>query len=175
MVAIQDQVINTRYYKKHIIKNLNTTTDKCRLCKQQIETIDRMITGCTTLANTEYTRTHNNYTPQNILENNEYRLYRNRSVTTNKTTLHNKPDIILTNKKKKLTQLIRISVPNTVNIQNKTEEKIEKYIQLAEEIKDMWHQDKVEIVPIILSATEVILHNLHKYIKTLELHPNIYI
>ncbi|KAK4871596.1 hypothetical protein RN001_015720 [Aquatica leii] len=45
MVAIQDQVINTRYYSKHIIKDPNTITDKCRLCKQQIETIDHIITG----------------------------------------------------------------------------------------------------------------------------------
>ncbi|KAK4879905.1 hypothetical protein RN001_008051 [Aquatica leii] len=60
MVAIQDQVIKTRYYSKHIIKDPSTATDKCRLCKQQIETIDHIITGCTTLANTEYTRRHNN-------------------------------------------------------------------------------------------------------------------
>lgn len=198
MIGIQDQTINTRYYSKHIIKDSNTTTDKCRLCKQQIETIDHITGGCTILSNTEYIRRHDNvakiihqqlalkhkliqqhmptykYTPQNILENDEYKLYWNRSIMIDKTTPHNKPDITLTHKKKKLTQLIEISILNTANIQKKTGEKIEKYIQLAEEIKDMWHQDKLEIVPMILSTTGVIPHNTHQYINAIQLYPNTY-
>ncbi|KAK4875475.1 hypothetical protein RN001_011897 [Aquatica leii] len=158
MVAIQDQVIKTRYYSKLIIKDPNTSTDKCRLCKQQIETIDHIITGCTTLANTEYTRRHNNIA----------KIIHQQLSKHHKFTEH-------TYTQKKLTKLIEISVPNTVYIQKETGEKIEKYIQLAEEIKDMWHQDRVKVVPIMLSATGVIPHNLHKCIETLELHRNIYI
>lgn len=56
MVAIQDQVINTRYYNKHIIKDPSAKTDKCRLCKTQIETIEHIIGGCAIFAGTEYTR-----------------------------------------------------------------------------------------------------------------------
>lgn len=200
MVAIQDQTINTRYYSKHIIKNPNTTTDQCRLCKQQLETIDHITSGCSILANTEYIRRHDNiakiihqqlaiqhkltqqhnmptykYTPQNVLENDEHKLYWNRSIMTDKTIPHNKPDITLTNKRTKITQLIEISIPNTANLQKKTGEKIEKYIHLAEEIKDMWHQDKVEIIPIILSTTGVIPNNIHQYINKLQLRPNIYV
>ncbi|XP_049959582.1 uncharacterized protein LOC126477545 [Schistocerca serialis cubense] len=199
MIAIQDQTINTRYYSKYIIKDPNTTTDRCRLCKQQIETVDHITSGCTILVNTEYPRRHDNvakiihqqlaikhklikqhvptykYAPQNVLENEEYKLYWNRTIITDKTTPHNKPDIILTNKKKKLTQLIEISIPNTTNIQKKTGEKIEKYIQLAEKVKDMRHQDKVDIIPIILSTTGVIPYNIHQYSSAIQLHPNVYI
>ena len=125
MIAIQDQIINTKYYSKHIIKDPNTTTDRCRLCKQQIETIDHIIGGCTILANTEYTRRHNNvakiihqqlaiqyklvqhhtptykYIPQNVLENDKHKLYWNRSIITDKTIPHNKPDITITHKQNK--------------------------------------------------------------------------
>jgi len=56
---MQDQTINTRYYSKHI-KDPNITTDLCRLCKQQIETIDYITGGYTILANTEYIKRHDN-------------------------------------------------------------------------------------------------------------------
>lgn len=55
---------NTGSNNQHItivnIKDPNTTTDKCKLCKQQTQTIDHIIGGYTILINTEYTRRHNN-------------------------------------------------------------------------------------------------------------------
>lgn len=199
MIAIQDQTINTKYYSKHIIKDPNTQTDKCRLCKQQIETIDHITGGCSILANTEYIRRHDNvakhihqelalqhkliqqytpihkYSPQNVLENESVKLYWNRSIITDKSTPHNKPDITITLKEERITYLVEISVPNTQNIQKKIGEKLEKYTQLAEEIKDMWKQEKVRTTPIIISTTGVIPTSLHEYIGALQLPPNIYI
>lgn len=60
----------------------------------------------------------------NVIENDEYKMYWNRSVITDKTTLHNKPDVTLIHKKKKITQLIEIVIANIANIQKKTGEKI---------------------------------------------------
>lgn len=52
----------------------------------------------------------------NVLQNNEYKTYWHRSVTTDKTTLHNKLEITLIHKHKKITQLIEIAITNTINI-----------------------------------------------------------
>jgi hypothetical protein len=44
--AIQDRVINTRNYKKHIC-GLQSIIDKCRICGTEGETIEHIISSCT--------------------------------------------------------------------------------------------------------------------------------
>ena len=41
ITAAQDQALNTRYYSKHIIKQ--GTTDRCRICHTQPETVEHLI------------------------------------------------------------------------------------------------------------------------------------
>ena len=48
ITAAQDQALNTRYYSKHIIEQ--GTTDRCRMCHTQPETVEHIISGCQTLA-----------------------------------------------------------------------------------------------------------------------------
>jgi hypothetical protein len=55
--AIQDRVINTRNYKKHIC-GLKSIIDKCRICGTEGETIEHIISSCTVLAQSEYKKRH---------------------------------------------------------------------------------------------------------------------
>jgi len=50
------------------------------------------------------------YTPANVLENEDLKLYWNRSILMDKTIYFNRPDITFMNKKKKNTFLIDIAV-----------------------------------------------------------------
>ena len=52
ITAAQDQALNTRYYSKHIIKQ--GSTDRCRMCHTQVETVEHIIPGCQTLAADKY-------------------------------------------------------------------------------------------------------------------------
>ena len=52
ITAAQDQALNTRYYSKHIIKQ--GSTDRCRMCHTQAETVEHIISGCQTLAADKY-------------------------------------------------------------------------------------------------------------------------
>lgn len=198
MFAIQDRVIPTKNYRKYIIKDPTITTDSCRLCHLRQETIEHITAGCPFLASKQYTDRHNNvarqvhiylakkyklinniepyykYKPKQILENDLAKLYWDRDIVTDKTTINNRPDITLTNKLTKITYLIDISVPNTENIKKKHVEKIQKYIPLAEEIKEMWHQTQVRIIPIIISSTGVIPRSLHTSLSELELPKFLY-
>jgi hypothetical protein len=198
LIAIQDQIIKTRNYTKYILKEA-IETDKCRLCHQYTESIDHITGGCSSLANKEYTHRHDNvakhihqqlalkhkllktytayykYKPEKVLENNEVKLYWDRDIITDRTILSNRPDITLTLKLIKTTYLIDIAVPNTQNLQQKHAEKIQKYIPLADEIKQMWHQDIVRIIPVIISSTGVVPKSLHNALKILDLHQKTYI
>ena len=109
MIAIQDQVIATRNYRKYIIKEANLQDDSCRRCHLSRETIDHVTDGCRLLVGTDYTERHNDvakivhqelvrkyglnkevenipyyrYTPESVLENNQVRLYWDRDIQTN--------------------------------------------------------------------------------------------
>jgi hypothetical protein len=56
------------------------------------------------------------YTPASILENDNLKLYWNRSILTDKTVLFNRPAKTYMNKKTNNTFLIDIAVPNTRNL-----------------------------------------------------------
>lgn len=198
MMGIQDRIIKTRNYSKNVLKQPNIT-DQCRRCFQYGETIEHVTSGCSALANNEYTQRHDNvckqlhqalmkkyeiiseeqpwYTtqPQPVEENEQVKIYYNKSIITDRTRPHNRPDIVLTIKEKKITYLIDIAIPNTNNLEKKHAEKIEKYIPLAEEIKQMWHQNTVQIVPVIISSTGVIPRKLHESLKMLQMKKNMYI
>jgi len=56
------------------------------------------------------------YTRANVLKNENFKLYWNRSILTDKTIAFNRPDITFMNKKTKNTFLTDIAVPNTHNL-----------------------------------------------------------
>ena len=62
ITVAQDQALNTRYYSKHIIKQ--GTTDRCRMCHTQPETVEHIISGCQTLAAEQYLNRHNQVAAQ---------------------------------------------------------------------------------------------------------------
>jgi hypothetical protein len=109
----------------------------CRRCGKEPATIQHNTAACEQLASTECVKRHDGvakvikqklaeaaelieckspyyrYTPANVLENDNFKLYWNRSIITDKTIPANRPDITLTNNKTKTTYLIDIAVPNT--------------------------------------------------------------
>lgn len=199
MSAIQDQVVNTNNYKKYIIRDRNIETDKCRKCHQVSETIQHITSGCSLLANTDYLHRHNQvcniihqklanklglintytpyykYQPQKVLENDHFRLYYDRPIITDRQVTNNRPDIVVVDKGINSVLLVDIAIPNNNNILSKYQEKVSKYSDLAFEIRQMWHANKVEIVPVILSSTGLVPKSLETSLAKLGLHKNTYI
>jgi hypothetical protein len=198
MIAIQDKVISTNNYRKHIIKEANVD-DKCRKCNTKGETIEHIVSGCKMLCQTDYLHRHNQvaniihqrlaikyklintstayykYKPEKVLDSKDYKLYYDRAVITDQTIHHNRPDIILIDKKKQETILIDVAVPLCHNVETTWQEKINRYRELSIEIKRMWKQNKVTIIPLIISANGIVPRKLHDSIKLIGLQPNVYI
>lgn len=199
LIAIQDQVIATRSYKKYIIKDPNIEDAKCRMCGNANETIEHLINGCTTLAARDYTNRHNNvakiihreicshytllenttayykYQPDSIKENDACLVYWDRELLTHMPVQHNRPDIFVHDKKKKKVFIIDIAVPTAANIQRKITEKIQKYQPLAEDIKRTWQVESVVTIPIIIGSTGEIPKNLSNNLKMLNIKSNSYL
>ncbi|KAL1448060.1 hypothetical protein WDU94_013882, partial [Cyamophila willieti] len=172
------------------------SNDTCRLCTGQKETIDHILSGCTQLAPTAYKHRHDNmgkiihlelakkyklinspyprdheYDPKTVASdlNNTYSLYWDRSILSDTTTIHNRPDTILRDNIKRKVIIIDYGVVNTNNIQKTYVEKINKYQQLVFEIKRLWDIEDVKIVPIIISTTGLIPKTIPKSLDILEL------
>jgi hypothetical protein len=110
LTAIQEQVILTRNDKKYILKQPNTD-ELCRRCGKESETFQPTTAACEQLAPTEYVKRRDGladvihqklaeaaeliedkspfykYTPANVLETDNIKLYWNRSILTDKTIL----------------------------------------------------------------------------------------
>lgn len=197
LLSIQDGVVATKNYRKYILKE-DMPDDKCRRCGEIRETIEHIISGCKTLAPNEYLERHNisakiihqelaiqsklihtrkphyQYTPESIHENEEYKLYWDRTLHTDKTVTSNRPDITLFNKKEQVTYLIDVAIPGDTNIIAKEQEKITKYVLLATEIKEIWKQKKVIIVPIVVSVTGLTSINFLKHLEKIKIPSHIH-
>ena len=118
-MAIQDGVVKTRNYQKHIMKDSQISSDMCRLCGKQSETIQHISSSCQKLAAPEYKERHDSvakvlhsalakkwglqeettpywkHQPRKVDENEEAELLWDRTAFTYKKVMHNRPDIIL--------------------------------------------------------------------------------
>jgi len=175
------------------------TDELCRRCGKESETIQHITAACEQLPPTDYAKTQDRltkimhqklaetaeliddkspyykYTPANVLKNEIFEVYRNRSILTDKTIPFNRPDITFMKKKTKNTLLIDIAVPNTHNLAKKITDKRNKCQELANEICAMWKQKATQVIPIVISSMGIIPKSLSQSVIRLNLHPNTYI
>ena len=199
LVAIQDQVIPTRNYLKFVVGDPTVRSDRCRYGCETTESIQHVTGGCQTFAPTEYKERHDlvakilhqelaeklnllgaakvpyyNYSPAPVLENEQHKLYWDRTVLTDQRVSNNRPDLILIDKISRKTTLIDVAIPNNNNLRAKQNEKITKYRDLEHRIRRQWEMREVRTIPIIVSTTGVIPKSLIENIKLLNLNENIY-
>jgi hypothetical protein len=102
------------------------------------------------------TQPHYIYKPESCLENDNYKLYFDRTVLTDIHIEHNRPDIIILNKQQKQAYLLDIAVPNSHNITQTHNTKINKYLELSVAMRNLWSLEKKSIIPLIISATGIV-------------------
>lgn len=195
IIAIQDQVIPTRNYLKYIIKDVNIKDDKCRICGKYGETIQHITGGCSVLAPIEYKRRHDDvgkiihhalavkyklhspglfdhkYSPPNILQNQNFKLYWDRSILTDRTTHANRPDLLLWDLSQKKVWIVDFAVVNDNNLESTKNTKIQKYRELSQNLKEQWRLKQVTMLPMVLSTTGIIPKSLKDSLEKLELSP----
>jgi hypothetical protein len=193
VMAAQNQSLATRAYHHKIIKD--GTDPKCRMCNQYEETIDHIVSGCPTLAKTEYIQRHDRaakyihwkicqhfklptadkwyeHQPLTVAENNKVTVLWDMPVNTDREIKANRPDIIIKNKEEKTCLMIDMTVPSERNVTIKELEKLSKYKDLEIEISRMWEM-KTTTIPIVVGALGLIKKGLDKRIKQIPGNPTI--
>jgi hypothetical protein len=101
--------------------------------------------------------------------------YFDRTVLTDIHIQHNRPDIIILNKRQKQAYLLDIAVPNSHNITQTYNTKINKYLELSVAMRNLWCLEKNSILPLIISATGIVPQSLFKNLKIVDLGSTYYI
>jgi len=185
ITAAQDQALNTRYYSKHIIKQ--GSSDRCRMCHNQPETVEHIISGCQTLAAEQYLNRHNQvaaqlhldickkygikvdakswyeHKPERVMENDKATILLDSQIITDRHIPFNKPDKVIKDHETNKCLIIDVAIPSDYNIQKKITEKLSKYIDLQIECQRMWNMT-TEVIPVIIGATGIIDSNIGRYL-----------
>ena len=172
IIAAQDQALRTNYIKATIDKS--QIDAKCRMCRDKNETVSHIVSDCSKLAQKEYKKRHDNvaraihwdlsgkcgfhrndkwynYVPESALENENYKLLWDFSIRTDHNIEARRPDLVLVDKSKKSCHIIDMAIPEDSEAKEKEAEKVEKYQNLARELRRMW-EVKTKVVPIVLGA-----------------------
>ena len=107
------------------------------------------------------------YEPPAVLENVNAKMLWNFSIQTDHHIAHNKPDILIHDKKENNLLIIDIAIPSDYNVVAKRAEKLRNYTDLAIELKSIWNVSKVVIFPFIIGATGVIHNQFDRDIRNL--------
>lgn len=189
IISAQTQSIRTNLIKTKIDKSQDNP--KCRLCHQKDESVNHILCECTALAQKEYRKRHDGvakalhwdlcrayglehagkwyeHKPEPVIENQDVKILWDFTIQTDKKISHNRPDIVLIDKRNSKCQIIDVACPGDKRIQGKEIEKIEKYTDLAVEIQRLWKMKSVKVVPIVIGVLGMFTNKLEQYLKDLK-------
>ena len=193
IIAAQDQCLMTNSYRKEILKQ--NVSPNCRMCHTRPETINHILSECSTMALKQYLIRHNNiarsihwslcnkyniktdarwyeHQPEKnkVMENEHVKILWDFSIQTDKVISARRPDITVVNKTAKTVTIIDVAVPADKRVSLKETEKIEKYKDLAIELTRIWGM-RTRIIPVVVGALGTLSSNSEKWVK--ELHASI--
>ena len=192
IVAAQDQSLRTNAVKAKIDKSQSDS--KCRCCKQTDETVTHIVSQCSALAQKEYKRRHDGvgkrihweicrkygmkvaqkwyeHQPKAVEENEKYKILWDFMVQTDHVIAARRPDLIVLDKKNKVCQIIDFAVPYDTGVVQKEAEKIEKYQDLARELR-IW-KVKTQIIPVVIGALGTIPKTLVQWLEKIGIRTKI--
>ena len=153
IMTVTEQMVETRWkVARGLIED-----GRSRLYREFSETVEHLVTGCKTIANSEYLSQHNralmvmaiawakeyglvgketkwykeNWARGLVLENSNAKLVWDFEFNLRKTTTSRRPDLVLEDKEKKKIWICDMACSQQANIAAKRNEKVTKYRQLA--------------------------------------------
>ena len=106
------------------------------------------------------------HVPDSVLENEDYKMLWDFSVGTDHEIEARRPDLLIIDKSEKNCQIIDVAVPEDERVRAIEEEKVEKYQDLATEVRKMWGV-RTKVIPIELRALGTIPLRLKENLRTI--------
>jgi hypothetical protein len=189
LCAAQENVLKTRYYCATVMKQ--GEQQQCRKCGEYVETVGHVVSACKMLAQNEYRRRHDKMglrvywevlgkcglkrsekwyeeVPEPVRKSADgrYEVWWDQKVITPNALEHNRPDMVVIDRKGKKWTLVDFSVPFDPNVARKEQEKVRKYEQLASEVRRM-NSVGVEVIPIVVGSLGVVTKGIDGWLRRL--------
>ena len=179
LIAGQDQGLLTNGFKKMAGLQKN---DQCRFCHSATESPIHLMSGCQILlADGHYTARHNKvcrylhwkicgemqldrsqhiweHEPPPVTSNGKVTVFYDKDIQAGRYIKDKaiKPDIVIWNKKEKTALIIDVAVPNDYGLNRAEREKITKYQDLKNDLKQTWSLKEISIIPVVVGATGLV-------------------
>jgi hypothetical protein len=187
----QEQVLRTRWRRARI--EGEDVEAFCRVCRnpERLETVNHLASGCGELAKKQYKIRHDRmglrihwelcrkyeiecaskwyeHVPASVCRNGtgDVEIWWDRTVETGRRMAHNRPDVVVINRRERKWTLVDFSVPLDKNVLSKENEKLLNYAPLAQEVRRM-HRVSTTIVPVIMGCLGTVPKRLKSYLEEL--------
>ena len=107
-----------------------------------------------------------------MLENETCKILWDVTIQTDHEIEARRPDLVIVQKREKSTKLIDFAVPFDSRVLMKENEKIEKYQDLAREIRKLWNT-KVDIIPIVVGSLGTVSKRFQCWLEKIGMKVNI--
>ena len=189
LMAAQDQALRTNNLKVHIEKQEGSPL--CRMCHDKNESVGHLVSECSKLAQREYKGRHDRvatavhwglcqkygipsteqwykHRAEAVVETQQVKLLWDFTIQTDHVIEHRRPDIVVLEKQAKRALIIDIAVPGDCRVDEKEKEKMERYEELAREIRRLW-EVHTKVIPVVVGALGVVPDGLEQHLKTLDI------
>ena len=109
--------------------------------------------------------------PESVAESDQVKILWDFKVQTGKELILDKPDIVVLEKQKRTCMIIDVACPFDIRVQEKEEEKIERYNYLKWELMRIWNCSKIIVILIIIGALGTVSKSVKGWLNTIS--PNI--
>ena len=194
IIGVQDQGLLTNGFKK--MAGLSTN-DQCRFCHAAVESATHLVSACEVmLGDGHYTKRHNKvcsylhwkvcqaynietkpvweHEPEPVTANDAVTIFYDKPMLPGRYCEGGaiKPDLVVWDREKKTAKIIEVTVPNDFGLNRAERQKLLKYQDLKNALRETWDLDDACIIPVVVGATGLIKTNLKTYLDSIPGSPS---
>ena len=92
------------------------------------------------------------HAPEDVVENEEVKILWDVMIQCDREIKAKKLDVVVVNKNERSCAIIDMAIPGDIRVGEQEKEKIERYQEIKREIKRMWNNRSINIIPVVVGA-----------------------
>ena len=107
------------------------------------------------------------HAPEDVVENEEVKILWDVMIQCDREIKAKKLDVVVVNKNERSCAIIDMAIPGDIRVGEQEKEKIERYQEIKREIKRMWNNRSINVIPVVVGALGSTSKKLKKCIEEL--------
>ena len=92
------------------------------------------------------------HAPEDVVENEEVKILWDVMIQCDREIKAKKLDVVVVNKNERSCAIIDMAIPGDIRVGEQEKEKIERYQEIKREIKRMWNNRSINVIPVVVGA-----------------------